>query len=151
MAKRRAYVRIITRCLVARRQLREFNIEIRRPRKMNLTAYLETILIPALQSAIGTTEPLEWEHNPALGLRMKRTVDGVTIYSPAENDHRYIEYKPKSAHLQKTTGRKPGAEKTATSKGSDVWLMKKFRRIATPKKSTKPWPKGRKIRSRGFS
>lgn len=156
MSQRRAYVRVITRCLVAQRQLRERGIEIRRPRDMNLTAYLETVLLPALAQALGTTELLEWEHNPALGLRRKRIDEtGRTVYTPAENDHRYIEYKPKSAHLQKTTGRAPGAERTVTSKGSDRYLIAKFDRLegrtkSRPKRkwASRPFPKGRGFRKR---
>lgn len=146
MAQRRAYVPILKRVLVARRQLAGFNIAIMRPKKMSLTVFHETVQLPALQMAMGTTEPLEWEHEPALGLRAKRTMeDGSVVYSPGENDHRYINFKIASAHRQKTTGRKPGAAKTVTTKGSDIGLMKKFRKLENPR------PKGPKMPNRGFS
>lgn len=146
MSEKRLYVPILTRVLVARRQLRERGIYIRRPKRCSLTVYFETMLYPALQTALGS-EFLEWEHNPALGLRKKVFhADGsFSHYIPRENDHRYIHYMTKAEHLQKTVGRQPDAEKTVTTKGSDVWLMKKFRRLEEPPKFKQ------RIRSRGFA
>lgn len=88
----------------------------------------------------------ELDHDPALELRhfSKRTGK----YYPDANDKRFLVYRLKPDHLQKTTGRKPGAERTVTSKGSDAWLAKKFRKLENPKKSkskipSRPFPKGR--------
>ncbi len=88
------------------------------------------------------------DHDPALEQRkvVKRNSMGETYYSPMANDPNHLVYRTTAAHLFKTTGRKPGAEKTVTSKGSDVWLGKKFRRLEG---KTKPRRKV-KIRSRPF-
>jgi hypothetical protein len=86
------------------------------------------------------------DHDPALELRPQRRRAGKVAYTPDANDPDHLIYRSTSGHLQKTTGRKPGAEKTATSKGSDVWLGKKFRKLEG---KTKHRPKA-KIPSRPF-
>lgn len=141
----RKYIPILTRCLVARRQIRELGGFVPvRPRKRSLTVYFEIELLPRLEAALGS--PLQLDHRPALGLRRKRTLDDGSIeYSPRENDYRFMAYQCAPEHLQKTTGRRPGAERTVTSKGSDIWLMQKFRRLEGPKK------RKRQIRSGGFA
>lgn len=86
------------------------------------------------------------DHTPALEQRPRKTIKGKVQYQPDANDPDHLEYSATDLHLQKTTGRKPGAEKTITSKGSDVWLAKKFRRLEG---KTKTRPKA-KIPSRPF-
>ena len=86
------------------------------------------------------------DHTPALEQRPRKTIKGKVQYQPDANDPDHLEYSATDLHLQKTTGRKPGAEKTITSKGSDVWLAKKFRRLEG---KTKSRPK-QKIASRPF-
>jgi len=90
------------------------------------------------------------DHDPALILRPY--VDGY--YSPPANDPNYLIYREPREHLQKTTGRKADAEKTVTTKGSDIWLKSKFNRLEgktkqRPKQKIpsrkNPWPKGRKL------
>ena len=90
---------------------------------------------------------VQLDHDPALELRKKRIVKGRVIYSPAANDPDYLVYRLKEDHDQKTFGRKPGASKTVTTKGSDRWLMAKFDRLEG---RTKPRRK-QKIRSAAFS
>jgi hypothetical protein len=88
------------------------------------------------------------DHDPALILReydstILRVADR---YTPHAHDPDFLIYREKADHQQKTTGRKPGAERTVTTKGSDIWLKSKFARLEG---RTKQRPK-QKIRSRGF-
>ena len=94
----------------------------------------------------------ELDHNPALALRRRRGTGKDTVYSPAANNPNFLEYRLDDGHLEKTTGRKPGAERTVTSKGSDRWLIAKFNRLEgrTKKRPRTKWPKGRKLRSKPF-
>lgn len=88
------------------------------------------------------------DHDPALILRPynPRIKDVASRYTPHAHDPDALVYREKADHQQKTTGRKPGAERTATTKGSDIWLKSKFNRLEG---RTKQRPK-QKIRSRGF-
>jgi hypothetical protein len=138
----RKHIPILVKVLVVRRQLRGFGIHVRRRPKQPLSSCFEEWM-SHLKSCFNSST-LQLDHDPALGLRKFNPETGT--YSPRELDHRYLVYRPDAAHLQKTTGRKPGAERTVTTKGSDVGLMKKFRRLENPK-AKKPWPKGRKLRS----
>ena len=74
-------------------------------------------------------KPAELDHDPALVLRRRNKHTGR--YVPAHDDPRYLIYRGRDDHLHKTTGRQPGAERTITSKGSDLWLAKKFRKLAS--------------------
>jgi hypothetical protein len=85
-----------------------------------------------LKQVLFFTLEAELDHDPALSLR-KRRRNGD--YIPRANDPRYLVYRIKPGHLQKTTGRAPGAERTVTTKGSDTWLRTKFRKLEHPKKS----------------
>ena len=90
------------------------------------------------------------DHDPALILRRFSKRTGK--YTPAANDPDHLVYRQKDDHLQKTTGRKPGAAKTVTTKGSDIGLKTKFARLARKGKKRKasipsrPFQKGRKFR-----
>lgn len=88
------------------------------------------------------------DHDPALVLRPynPRIKDVASRYTPHAHDPNALIYREKSDHQQKTTGRKPGASKTATTKGSDVHLAAKFRRLENPK----PKRKRTTIAPRGF-
>lgn len=92
------------------------------------------------------------DHNPALALRKRRGTGKDTVYTPAANNPAFLEYRQDDGHLQKTTGRRPGAERTVTSKGSDRWLISKFNKLEgrTKKRPQKKWPKGPKMRSKPF-
>ena len=88
--------------------------------------------------------PVELDHDPALILRYKNHKTGG--YRPDANDPRYLVYRLKPEHRKKTIGRKPDAERTVTTKGSDVWLAKKFRKLEKPQKPkqkipSRPFPK----------
>ena len=101
-------------------------------------------------SAMGLHDA-QLDHDPALILREFNNRTGR--YTPAANDPDHLIYRAPRAHLQKTIGRRADAEKTVTTKGSDIWLKSKFRRLEQPRKKpkakipqrAKPWPK------RGFA
>lgn len=139
---KRSHIPILARVMAARHQLREeFDVQPpRRASERSLTSYFEHCLLPLLEAYLGA--PLQLDHNPALGLRKRNVETGE--YTPRENDWRFMRYSQKDDHLEKTVGRKAGAEKTVTTKGSDIWLMKKFRRLEGPAK------RKQRIPSRGF-
>lgn len=151
---RRPYIPLSVRVEVAERQLRE-QMEEPHPRGREAGTYwmfyansmpylaLSKRLDYLLKYLFGD-QPYQLDHDPALSLR--RYSAGHDRYYPDANDPNYLLYRAKDRHLQKTTGRQPGAERTVTSKGSDVWLKKKFDRIEG---KTKRRPK-QKIPSRGF-
>ncbi len=96
------------------------------------------------KSFLGQGERIEYDHRPAIVMRAVN-VEG-TDYHPPQNDPEHIDALHKGCHLRRTVGRLPGAEKTATTKGSDAWLAAKFRKLEGKNK-----PKfKRKIQSRGF-
>ena len=116
-------------------------------------------LIEILEHAHG--EKLQLDHDPALILRqykVDRRKPEAAWYTPNANDPAHLIYRPEREHDQKTFGRRADAEKTVTTKGSDIWLKSKFRRLESPSKKPrakiaqrkKPWPKGRKLPARPF-
>jgi hypothetical protein len=84
------------------------------------------------------------DHDPALILR--KFDENTGLYTPDANDPAYLVYRGPREHLEKTIGRKADAEKTVTSKGSDLWKKAKFDRLEG---RTKQRPKS-KIPSRPF-
>lgn len=91
------------------------------------------------------------DHDPALILRPFSERTGK--YTPDANDPAYLIYRDPADHLQKTTGRKPGAERTITTKGSDIGLKTKFAKLERKARQTiKPKEFGgtRKLQGRGF-
>jgi len=96
-------------------------------------------------------EGAQLDHDPALILR--RFDERTGKYTPDANDPAFLKYMDKPNHLQKTTGRKPGAERTVTTKGSDIGLKTKFAKLERKARTTIK-PKGfggtRKLQGRGF-
>lgn len=103
--------------------------------------------------------PVEYDHRPAIILRPVNAAG--TDYEPPQNDPNFIEALHADCHQERTTGRKPGASKTATTLGSDIWVKTKFARLEkkkTRKKRTtiaprgfgpsRPFPTGRKFDGR---
>ena len=85
---------------------------------------------------LGHLPGAELDHDPALILRKINRRTGK--YTPDANDPAYLIYREKDEHLEKTVGRKPGAERTITAKGSDMWLRNKFRKLeGKPKRKVK--------------
>jgi hypothetical protein len=70
---------------------------------------------------------VQLDHDPALILREFNPRTGK--YTPDANDPAYLIYREPDDHQRKTTGRKPGAERTVTTKGSDIGLKTKFARL----------------------
>jgi len=115
-------------------------------------------LLEKLSEVLG--DVLQLDHDPALILRkykVDRRKPPAARFTPNANDPDYLIYRPLDDHGHKTTGRKPGATKTVTTKGSDVWLKSKFNRLEgrtkrRPKSKIpqrqNPWPKGRKLGQR---
>lgn len=102
-------------------------------------------------------QPRALDHDPALILRPynARIKNVAARYTPHAHDPSALIYREKADHQQKTTGRRPGAERTITTKGSDVGLKAKFNRLegkTKPRRKTK-WasrklPTGRKFDAR---
>lgn len=143
----RPYIKLSTRCIVARRQLREGGALWRsREPGESMGQYLEFLLF-RLRIMLGVDE-LQLDHDPALENRtpVRNAIGNIIEFAPKANDPQFLLYRPVADHLQKTTGRKPGAERTITSKGSDNWIAKKFRKLeGAPRRTTKipsrPFPK----------
>jgi hypothetical protein len=74
-------------------------------------------------------DELEFDHDPALNVRDYDTEAGDFV--PPQNDPAFLVLRAKDEHLHKTTGRKPGAELTATTRGSDIGEAKRTRDIRT--------------------
>lgn len=121
---------------------------------------------------------VDLDHRPPLSHRHynPRIKDVAARFTPNANDPDYMEWIPRDAHQERTTGRKVGAARTVTTRGSDVGELARARKIAKrhaefverravgkrkiePKQTTakrkiaarkNPWPQGRKIKSKGF-
>jgi hypothetical protein len=70
---------------------------------------------------------MQFDHRPPLQDRPFDTEAGD--FMPRQHDPEYIEPLTKPDHLHRTTGRKPGAERTVTTRGSDVGEAARTRSI----------------------
>lgn len=70
---------------------------------------------------------INFDHRPALEQRPYDTEAGDFI--PPQNDPAFIEAIRKGTHGHRTFGRKEGAEKTVTTRGSDIGEAARARRI----------------------
>lgn len=164
MALYRPYIPLSVKVQVAERQVREAG-SVFWPLYLSGTQAAEHLgepwsLTRRLRVLLGDLFPYgnyQLDHDPALEQRPQRRGGlGRTKYTPDANDPEHLVYRTKAIHLMKTTGRKPGAEKTVTSKGSDVWIAQKFRKLEgrnKPRRKQKipsrPFQKGkRKINAR---
>lgn len=102
--------------------------------------------LDALLSHLFRDEKCALDHDPALILR---PFDGKD-YDPPANSMKHLIYRTYADHLQKTVGRKMGAAATVTTKGSDIWLKSKFKRLEDKKRKRKipsrPFPKKKGFR-----
>lgn len=143
---------LAVRVQVAERQFRETHMEWEwhlydaTIENCNLTQRLKWLLSRIFEDGENVVAH-ELHHDPALILRTynARIKDVAARYLPNANDPAALIYLAKDAHQQRTTGRKPGATRTATVKGSDVGLAAKFRRLEREKPKRKT-----KIANRGF-
>lgn len=161
MRRVRPYIPLSVRVAVAERQLMEmrglwvahgwwdFYLHQWRQGKWRLARRLEH-LVKQLSEVLGGV--LQLDHDPALELRkykVDRRKPKAAWFTPNANDPDHLLYRVLGDHGHKTTGRKPGAEKTVTTKGSDIWLITKFRRLEQPTKKrpakiparARPWPR----------
>lgn len=161
MRRPRPYIPLSVRVAVAERQLMEmrglwvthgwwdFYLYQWRWGKWSLARRLEH-LVKQLSEVLG--DVLQLDHDPALILRqykVDRRKPEAAWFTPNANDPDHLIYRTLGDHGHKTTGRRAGAAKTVTHKGSDSWLKTKFRRLEQPRKKpkakipakAKPWPK----------
>ena len=74
--------------------------------------------IPARVKQAVIAREFDFDHDPAL---VRRDYDtGAGDFIPPQNDPRHIIARRKAEHLEKTIGRKQGAERTVSTRGSDV-------------------------------
>jgi hypothetical protein len=106
----------------------------RRPRRKHIPLQVK---VDALLIILGfdPKEPIDWNHNPALGLREYDPETG--LYTPDELDPRYLEPMRRADHLVRTNGTK------ATTAGSDKHRIAKVRHLRgeTRAKPKRRWPK----------
>lgn len=155
MALFRPYIPMTVRVAVAERQMREkgsafwllYLSGTQAAEKLNQPWSL-TRRLRVLLGELFPYGNYQLDHDPALEQRhlMHKRKTGTVVYRPEANDPDHLVYRTKALHLMKTTGRKPGAEKTATSKGSDVWIAQKFRKLEGKNKPRRK----QKIASRPF-
>lgn len=147
----RRHIPLSIRCQVAARQVRAIGID---PAQFEDVSPLSERL-DFLLTALFHGEDCQLDHEPALVNRKQiRDRDGVLLrYEPDEHDPDCLIYRLKHDHLIKTVVRGDHGQ------FSDVVLAKRARRrekkAAKAKRKTKwqskPWPKGRKLQSRGFT
>jgi hypothetical protein len=122
-------------------------------KKLSLATRLKWLLTRIFEDGENVA-PHALDHDPALVLRRynPHAKDVAARYTPHAHHPDFLVYRSKPDHQQKTTGRKPGAARTVTTKGSDIGIKTKFARLERkPKRGPKiatrkqPWPK-RKFR-----
>ena len=127
-----------------------------RPKRKNIPNRIKWLIMDRQRNLCGickepfsVSDPAQFDHRPPLILR---EVDySLRQYVPDQLDAEFIEALHVRCHLFRTSGRRIGASKTATTAGSDIWLMQKFRKLGRKPRGRK-WPKGprSKIPSRPF-
>lgn len=103
--------------------------------------------LDALLSHLFKDEKGHLDHDPALVLRPFNESTGE--YDPPANSVAHLVYRTTLEHLEKTVGRKRDSLRTVTTKGSDIWLAKKFRKLkGKPRRKQKipsrPFPKAKR-------
>lgn len=109
---------------------------------------------------------LELDHDPALALRPKNPETGE--HEPHQHDSRYLVWRPKAEHAEKTNGVRLGESKNASRIEGDKQMISRAKRLSKdeeafrarvlaksedrsgegrPTRTGKPWPK-RKLQSR---
>jgi hypothetical protein len=162
MRRPRPYIPLSVRVQVAERQVRALGDPVDAPLALSWFEHYQLVshelsmnerlrrLVDFLSNYLG--DVLQLDHDPALILRqykVDRRKPEAAWFTPNANDPEHLVYRPLGDHGQKTTGRKQGAAKTVTTKGSDIWLKTKFRRLEQPRTKPKakipqrarPWPK----------
>lgn len=171
MKRNRPYIPLAVRVEVAERQVRESG-SVFWPLYLSEISICEKAKSPwgmgarlrVLMGELERSGPCQLDHDPALVLRefkIDRRKPPAAWYTPNANDPDFLIYRPDDQHQQKTTGRKPGASRTITTKGSDIGLKTKFARLERKRKidtsdipeTKKGWFKKAKVKipSRPFS
>jgi hypothetical protein len=83
--------------------------------------------IPAKVKQAVIAREFDFDHEPALVNRDYDTEAGDFI--PPQNDPKHLIPRRKAKHLEKTIGRKAGAERTVSTRGSDVGEAARSRSI----------------------
>lgn len=145
MTRGRPYIPIAVRLQVAKRQFAEsgksitnFSVRMRELHGNIGKRELLTLLLKAMFPGV----EVELDHDPALVLREKiyNDLGQIMRYVPAANDPAFLIWREKAAHQEKTTGRRPGASRTITTKGSDIGLKTKFARLEKRRVDTSDIP-----------
>lgn len=140
MTRGRPYIPIAVRLQVAKRQFAEsgksitnFSVRARELHGNIGKRELLTLLLKALFPDV----KVELDHDPALILRQcfRNGRGEIVRYVPDANDPAHLVWREKALHQEKTTGRRPGASHTITTKGSDIGLKTKFARLERPTKT----------------
>lgn len=129
------------------------------PVKVKLQVAINQARCASCSERLGSTAETEFDHRPPLCDRP--WIEDKQDYNPPQLDPAFIEALHCDCHLWRTSGRKPGAEVTTSTRGSDVGELARTasiieaqeefrRRILTkePGKSARPpskWP-SRKFR-----
>jgi len=125
---KRPYIPLSVRLEVVKRQLREADKSAYKRQLISILCSDKPLTdqISKGLACLGLVNP-QLDHDPALILR--KFIPRTGLYSPRANDPNHLIYRAKADHQQKTTGRRPGAERTITTKGSDIGLKTKFARL----------------------
>jgi hypothetical protein len=124
---------------------------VKRPARKNIPAKVKAEVLARQNNCCAechepftADDKIEYDHRPSIIMRAVN-VEG-TDYHPPQNDPDHIDaLHARPCHIKRTIGRMPGAEKTTTTKGSDIWLKSKFDRLegrVKPKRKHR-WPKRR--------
>ena len=141
MKRPRPYIPILVRLKVAQRQFSElgasytnYEMRLRRLRGNVGKRELLTLLLKTLFPDV----VVQLDHDPALILRPFNEKTGK--YTPDACDPDHLIWREKALHQEKTTGRRPGATHTITTKGSDIGIKTKFARLEKRRVDTSDIP-----------
>lgn len=102
-----------------------------RPKRKAIPAQVK--LVAALRRFNLTTQDVQFDHNPALELRVLNTVTGDLI--PPANDPDYIDMLLIDEHKVKTFGR--GGEKRISTSDGDIGKIAKMRRLSAKQEESR--------------
>lgn len=99
------------------------------PLKVKLQVLVRQARCSVCGEKLEALDSTEFDHRPPLVMRPYDEERGE--FDPPQNDPDHIYAVHVDCHLHLTTGRKPGAQKTVTTRGSDVGEAARSRRIAS--------------------
>jgi hypothetical protein len=95
------------------------------PGEFRVSDYRKSISTRSKLAAMG--RDFDVDHDPALCNRLLDTETGDFV--PPQDDPKYLVLRRKAEHKEKTFGRREGAAKTVTTRGSDIGEAKRTRKI----------------------